>query len=74
MKKEDEPSTPMSSHSAPSPPTATAGTAAAGGLKRKRKRQNVLDTVSVGAQTGEIVELQTDDKWRWSTVTVNQQN
>ena len=36
-KKGDEPSTPMSSHSAPSPPTATAGTAAGTGVTPKGK-------------------------------------
>ena len=47
MKKGDEPSTSMSSHSAPSPPIATAGTAAATGVTRKGKRKKVLDSFNV---------------------------
>ena len=61
--KGNQPSTSMAKQMAPSAPTAVAGPAAAGGAKQKRKRQNVLDTVSVGAQTGEIVELHTDEKF-----------
>ena len=51
----------MSGHDAPSPPTAAAESAAAGDAQRKRKRQKVLDTVSVALKTEEIVEEPTDE-------------
>ena len=43
----------MAKQAVPSAPTAEAVPAAAGGLKWKRKRQNGLDTVTVGVQTAE---------------------
>ena len=52
--KGKQPSTSMPKQAAPSAPTAPDAPAAAGGGKRKRKRQKGLNTVTVGVQTAEI--------------------
>ena len=82
QEKGNQPSTSMAKHATPSAPTEAAAPAAAGGLKRKRKRRNGSETVYIAVQREKIVQRQMDEylpmtrkmKMVYDSFTVNMEN